>query len=195
MLLKRLAISLAVFAVLVSSVAAQEDIFNVSNKTGMTPGVPPKDSGVWTAPAVSGSLANVAGSWTLGLNDDTAARNLKLTLYQNNDAVFGSGDITILGNTSLASAGGTLKVSSLTLYVIPSGEPGLYVLTLMVVPGSMNGNYVFSTPGTAQQSGVASASQTEVQPASIVKSSTVTQLGDVQPTATDKPVGPKGTAV
>lgn len=195
MLFKKMALAMTALALLVSLAVAQEDIsiFNVSNKTGMTPGVPSKESGVWTAPTISGSLANVAGGWTFALND-ASARDLKLTLYQNNDAVFGSGDITVLGNTSGVSAGGTLKGNSLTLYVIPSGDPGLYMLTLIVGPGSMNGNYVFSSPGTAQQPGVASARQTE--PGSIVRSSTTTvQLGEVQPGAQDKLQGPKGTAV
>lgn len=197
MSIKELVISLAVLALLASHAAAQEDIFNISNKTGMTPGVPPKDSGVWSAPASPGPLANVAGAWTLALNDDLAARSLKLTLYQNNDAVFGSGDITVLGNTNVASAGGILTGSRLTLYVLPSGDPGLYVINLIVGPGSMNGNYVFSTPGAAQLSGVVSGSQTEAQTVTIVKSTstTATQLGDVQPAASDKPKGPKGTAV
>jgi hypothetical protein len=198
MSIKKAALSMAVLALLSFSAIAQEDIFNVSNKTGMTPGVASKESGVWTPPAVSGSLTNVAGTWTLDLNDDAAARRLLLTLHQNNDAVFGSGEIAVLGNTTSVSAGGVLKGNSLTLYVIPSGDSGLYEMTLTVGTGTLNGNYIFSMHLMAQLNGIATGSQTEVQPVSVVKSTSfTTQLGAGQSgqSASDKPVGPKGTAV
>ena len=105
---RKIALALSVLALLVISVAAQEYVYNVSKQTGMTPGVASIDSGVRTAPA--GSLANIAGDWTLTL-DNAETKSLKLTLYQNNDAVFGSGDITVSGNANPVSAGGTLKAT------------------------------------------------------------------------------------
>ncbi len=108
MSLKIIALALSVLALLVFSAVAQEDVYNVSKQTGMTPGVASIESGVRTAPV--SSLANIAGGWTLTL-DNAGTKSLKLTLYQNNDAVFGSGDITVLGNTTPVSAGGTLKVT------------------------------------------------------------------------------------
>jgi hypothetical protein len=193
MSLKRLALALSVLALLVFSSVAQEDIFKVNNQTGMTPGVASSDSGVRTASV--GSLANIAGGWTLTLNG-AGTKSLKLTLYQNNDAVFGSGDITIMGNTTPVSAGGSLKGSGLMLYVIPSGEPGLYKIDMIVGPGSMNGSYVFSSQSATQQPGSATGRLTEASVSMPVTRNVIvtTQVGAGQTNA-QKPQGPKGTAV
>ena len=194
MSLKIIALALSVLALLAISAVAQEDIYNVTKQTGMTPGVASKESGIRTTSV--GSLASIAGGWTLTLND-AGTKSLKLTLYQNNDAVFGSGDITILGNTTPVSAGGTLQGNGLMLYVIPSGEPSQYRINMIVGPGSMNGNYVFSTPAAAQQQGTASGSLTEASVSIPITTRNVvitTQVGAGQTNA-EKPQGPKGTAV
>jgi hypothetical protein len=194
MSLKIIALALSVLALLAISAVAQEDIYNVSKQTGMTPGVASKESGIRTTSI--GSVANIAGGWTLTLND-VMTKSLKLTLYQNNDAVFGSGDITILDDTTPVSAGGTLQGNSLMLYVIPSGEPSLYRINMIVGLRSMNGNYVFSTQAATSQQGAASGSQTEASmPNSITTRNVVitTQVGAGQTNA-EKPQGPKGTAV
>jgi hypothetical protein len=169
-------------------------IYDMSKQTGMTPGVASIDSGVRTAPV--SSLANIAGGWTLNL-DNAETKSLKLTLYQNNDAVFGSGDITVSGNTNPVSAGGVLNGNSLTLYVVPSGEPSLYRIDMIVGPGSMTGSYVFSKQAAAQQSGSASGSLTEASASIPITTRNVvitTQVGAGQTNA-QKPQGPKGTAV
>jgi hypothetical protein len=194
MSLKIIGLALSVLALLAISAVAQEDIYNVSKQNGMTPGVASKESGIRTTSI--GSVANIAGDWTLTLND-VVTKSLKLTLYQNNDAVFGSGDITILDDTTPVSAGGTLQGNSLMLYVIPSGVPSLYRINLIVGLGSMNGNYVFSTQAATSQQGAASGSQTEASmPNSITTRNVVitTQVGAGQTNA-EKPQGPKGTAV
>ena len=194
MSLKIITLTLSVLALLVFSAVAQEDIFNVNNNTGMTPGVASKDSGVRTT--LAGSLANIAGGWTLTL-DNARTKSLKLTLYQNNYAIFGSGDITVLGNTTPVSAGGTLQGNSLMLYVIPSGEPSLYMIDTMVGPGSMTGSYVFSTQAATQQRGSVSGSLTEASVSTPITTRNVvitTQVGAGQTNA-QKPQGPKGTAV
>jgi hypothetical protein len=191
---RKIALAFSVLALLPVLVVAQEDIFNVNNHTGMTPGVASIDSGVRTAPV--GSLANIAGDWTLTL-DNAEIKSLKLTLYQNNDAVFGSGDITVSGDANPVSAGGTLNGNSLTLYVVPSGEPSLYRINMMVGPGSMTGSYVFSKQAVSQQSGSASGSLTEASASIPITTRNVvitTQVGAGQTNA-QKPQGPKGTAV
>ncbi len=195
MFLSKVFLAMAVFVVLALSVASQDenDIFKTSNPTGMNPGVASKDSVIRTAPVYS--MANVAGGWSLTLNDAMATRSLKLTLYQNNDAVFGSGDIEVLGNTTRVSAGGTLKGNSLSLYVIPSGEPSLCKIDMIVGAGSMTGSYVFSTQAAMQQ-GTASGRLTEASMSiPVTKNEVVTiQVGAGQTNA-EKPQGPKGTAV
>jgi hypothetical protein len=194
MSLRKIALAFSVLGLLTILAVAQEDIFNVNNHTGMTPGVASSESGVRTAPA--GSVASIAGGWTLTL-DNGGTKSLSLMLYQNNDAVFGSGDITVLGNTTPVSAGGTLNGNSLTLYVIPSGEPSLYRIDMTVGPGSMNGSYVFSTQTATSQQGAASGRLTEASSSVPVTTRNVeitTQVGAGQTNA-EKPQGPKGTAV
>jgi hypothetical protein len=195
MLLSKVFLAMAVFAMLALSAAAQEenDIFKTSNATGMSPGVAYKDSGIRTAPA--SSMANVAGAWSLTLNDAVATRSLRLTLYQNKDAVFGSGDIIVSGNTTQVCAGGTLKGNSLSLFVIPSGEPSLYKIDIIVDAGSMTGSYVFSTQAAMQQ-GTASARLTGASMSiPVTKNEVVTiQVGAGQTNA-EKIQGPKGSAV
>jgi hypothetical protein len=197
MFLSKVLLAMAVVAVLALSAAAQDenDIFKTSNATGMSPGVASKDSGFMTAPV--SSMANVAGGWSLTLNDAVATRSLKLTLYQNNDAVFGSGDIMVSGrNTTQVSAGGTLKGNSLSLFVIPSGEPSLYKIDMIVGAGSISGSYVFSKQAATQQPGTASGRLTEASLSIPVTRNVVvtTQVGAGQTNA-EKPQGPKGTAV
>ena len=194
MSLKKIAFALSVLALLVFSAVAQEDVYNVSKQTGMTPGVASIESGAMTAPV--GSLSNVAGGWTITLKD-AGSKSLKLTLYQHNDAVFGSGVITVLGNTTSVSAGGTLQGNSLMLYVIPSGKPSLYRIDMMVGSGSMTGSYVFSAQSAMQQSGSASGSLTEASASIPITTRNViitTQVGAGQTNA-QKPQGPKGSAV
>jgi hypothetical protein len=191
---RKIALAFSVLALLVLPAVAQEDVYNVSKQTGMTPGVASKESGVRTAPV--GSVANIAGGWTLAL-DNGGTKSLSLMLYQNNDAVFGSGDITVLGNTTPVSAGGTLNGNSLTLYVIPSGEPSLYRIDMTVGPGSMNGSYVFSTKVATSQQGAVSGRLTEASLSVPITTRNVvitTQVGAGQTNA-EKPQGPKGTAV
>ena len=193
MSLKIIALALSVLALLVFSAVAQEDVYNVSKQTGMTPSVASKESGIRTSPV--SSLSNVAGGWTIAL-DNAGTKSLKLMLYQNNDAVFGSGDIIVLGNSTPVGAGGTLNGNSLTLYVIPSGEPSLYRINMMVGPGSMTGSYVFSNQAATQQ-GSASGSLTEASVSIPITTRNVVstiQVGAGQTNA-EKPQGPKGTAV
>lgn len=196
MYFSRAFLAMAVFAVLALSAAAQDenDILKTSNATAISPGEGPKDSGIRTAPV--SSIANVAGGWSLTLNDVVATRSLKLTLYQNTDAVFGSGDIMVSGNTTQVCAGGTLKGNSLTLYVIPSGEPSLYKIDMIVDAGSMNGNYVFSRQAATQLPGTASGRLTEASTSiPVTKNEVVTiQVGAGQTNA-EKMQGPKGTAI
>lgn len=98
--LKKIALALSVLALLVFLAVAQEDVNKLSKLTGMTPGMASRDSGFSTAPV--GSVASIAGDWTLAL-DDAGTKSLKLMLYQNNDAVFGQ-EILLYRATQAPSA-------------------------------------------------------------------------------------------
>jgi hypothetical protein len=134
----------------VRSAFQNEDIFNISKETGMSPGVP--DKGVRTPPlppqAVIIALGTVpvAGSWNLILTD-ASTKYLHLNLVQSDDAVMGGGELTDERGTAQVSAGGTVMGDRLALYVIPDGTSSLYRLELQILHGSMKGNYVYSGQG------------------------------------------------
>jgi hypothetical protein len=115
MALRKTILVMALFAFLAFFIVAEDDVFNINKETSMTPSVPSDESAVLNAPSASGSLANVAGIWSLDLTD-AMGRKLELNLYQNNDAVFGSGNITLSGSTTPVSAGGSLEGDSLSLW-------------------------------------------------------------------------------
>jgi hypothetical protein len=197
MINRRMICGFAISILLASITYSQEDIFNVSKETELSQGLSIKDSGVHPVNIGSGSLTNVAGSWSFNLSDTIATRSLKLMLYQNNDAVFGFGDITILGNSTSAYAGGTIKGNNLTLYVISDREPSLYKIETIVGPDSMDGNYIFSTKQKAQERGKATGGLAVASSAiPIVKTITYTsQVSGDKPSVSDKMQGPKGSAV
>jgi hypothetical protein len=124
-----------------------EDLFNTSAATGMSPNAT-AHLAAYPIVVVRGS-ALVSGSWLLNLRD-TAASTMRLNLNQYQDAVFGYGDVTVGGIVTNVSVGGTTIGNRLNLYVTTEGSSNLYRMTLTVAPGSMNGNYLFTAPGITQ---------------------------------------------
>jgi hypothetical protein len=99
-------------------------------------------------PAISqtGSPAvSVAGEWTFQLRD-SKNRFLALTLFQSENAVFGTGNINDGGDTMKVSASGSVAADGLSLDVISSGTVNLYRLKLNLSGDSASGEYrAFST--------------------------------------------------
>lgn len=125
-----------------------EDLFNISPSTGMSPNATAhltKTSGV----VVVRTVALASGFWSLNLKDTTSS-TMRLNLSQYQDAVFGSGNITIGSTVTPVTAGGTMQGDRLNLYVVPEGSASLYRMSLTVSPGSMNGNYILTAPGLTQ---------------------------------------------
>ena len=92
------------------------------------------------SPAVS-----VAGEWTFQLRD-SKNRFLALTLFQSENAVFGTGNINDGGDTMKVSASGSVAADGLSLDVISSGTVNLYRLKLNLSGDSASGEYrAFST--------------------------------------------------
>jgi hypothetical protein len=99
-------------------------------------------------PAISqtGSPAvSVAGNWTFQLRD-SKNRFLALTLFQSENAIFGTGNINDGGDTMKVSASGSVAADKLSLDVISSGTINLYRLKLNLSGDSASGEYrAFST--------------------------------------------------
>ena len=127
-----------------------ESLFLINPYTGMSPNAVGK--GVRTPVKIywnGMSYAPVAGNWSFTLTSvDTSY--MMLSLYQNADAVSGSGVLTANGFNTPVTAGGTVLGDRLALFVTPVGTQNLYRFSLTITPGSMNGDYVFTAPGITQ---------------------------------------------
>jgi hypothetical protein len=101
-----------------------------------------------TSPAISSTTslaASVAGNWSFRLRD-SKNRVLALTLFQSENAVFGTGTINDGGDTLKVSASGSVAADKLSLDVISSGTISLYRLALILKGASASGEYrAFST--------------------------------------------------
>ena len=83
---------------------------------------------------------SVAGSWSLVLND-TESRKILLTLFQIEDAIFGSGSIVDGENTFVAAASGNMNGDKLDLDIISLGTLGLYRLSTTFSNDAVSGTY------------------------------------------------------
>jgi hypothetical protein len=101
-------------------------------------------------PAISQTASpalGVAGNWSFRLRD-SKNRFLALTLFQSDNAIFGTGNMNDGGDTMKASASGSVSADRLSLDVISSGTVNLYRLRLNLSGSSASGEYVaFSTKG------------------------------------------------
>ena len=102
------------------------------------------------SPAISQTISptvSKAGNWSFRLRD-SKNRFLALTLFQSENAVFGTGNINDGGDTMKASASGSVSADKLSLDVISSGTVNLYRLRLNLSGNSASGEYrAFSTKG------------------------------------------------
>lgn len=127
-----------------------ESLFIVNKNTGMSPSATSK--GIRTPVMIywNGlSYAPVAGNWSFTMTSFDSSY-LRLSLYQNGDAVSGSGVLTYNGFNTPVTAGGTVLGDRLALFVTPVGTQNLYRFSLTITPGSMSGDYVFTAPGITQ---------------------------------------------
>ncbi|VVB64010.1 Uncharacterised protein [uncultured archaeon] len=103
----------------------------------------------------SAGIANVSGSWSLKLDNNTSGK-ANLSLFQNGNAVYGTGNINQGTNTTLqAAASGTVTDSRLNLYLVSLGKVSLYSFSLTISKDSVNGSYSALTPGESQIIGTA----------------------------------------
>ena len=110
-----------------------------------------------TAPAKisPAGIAKVSGSWSLKLDDNTS-RKADLTLFQNGNAVYGTGNMNQGTNTTLqAAASGTVTGNKLNLNLVSLGKVSLYRFSLTISKDSVTGSYSALTPGAPQITGTA----------------------------------------
>lgn len=95
--------------------------------------------------AAPSSHSDIAGEWIFELRD-SKTRQLGLTLFRSEDAVFGEGSINDGTNTLPVLASGSVQGEKLHLDVISSGTTGLYRLTFTKSGDALSGDYkAFST--------------------------------------------------
>jgi hypothetical protein len=109
----------------------------------------PSSQKVVTLPAT-----NLAGNWSFRLRD-RKTRVLALTLFQSEDAVYGTGTMNDGGETVEASASGTLEGDKLYLGVTSSGDISLYRLALTTNGNSLSGEYRAFSPSEPPWIGIA----------------------------------------
>ena len=108
-----------------------------------------------TAPAKisSAGIVNVSGNWSLKLDDNTS-KKADLTLFQNGNAVYGTGNINPGTNAKLqAAASGTVTGTWLNLNLVSLGKVSLYRFSLTISKDSVTGSYRALTPGASQITG------------------------------------------
>lgn len=93
--------------------------------------------------------AVVTGSWSFQLNDDSQ-KDIALSLFQNGDALFGTGNMREGNDTLQVAASGSLQGDDMNLDITTLGSISLYRLTLSFSGDSASGDYTaFSASGDA----------------------------------------------
>jgi hypothetical protein len=132
----------------------QESIGQDHNLTVATPTVA-SDANVQAKPTMSSEMAIVSGSWSLELND-SASRKAVLTIFQNGDAIYGSGNLNLDAYTAMtAVASGTVIGDHVNLDIVSLGKVSLYRISMTVNGDSATGNYTAFSPGLPLSTGTA----------------------------------------
>jgi len=128
------------------------------NQTVATPTVS-AETNVKAKPTISSDLAIVSGSWSLDLND-SASRKAVLTIFQNGDAIYGTGNLNLDANTAMtAAASGTVTGDQVNLDIVSLGKVSLYRVSMTVSGDSATGSYTAFSPGLPPSTGTAKGSK------------------------------------
>jgi hypothetical protein len=124
------------------------------NQTVATPTVA-VDANVKAKPPMSSELVIVSGSWSLDLND-SASRKAIMTIFQNRDAVYGTGNLNLDANTAMiAAASGTVTGDQVNLDIVSLGKVSLYRIVMTINGDSATGSYTAFSPGLPPSTGTA----------------------------------------
>ena len=106
-------------------------------------------------PKISTETTAVSGSWSLELND-SASHTAILTLFQNGNAVYGTGKLNLDANTTMmAAASGTVIGDKLNLDMVSLGRVSLYRISMTVNGDSATGSYATFSPSSVSTTGTA----------------------------------------
>jgi hypothetical protein len=84
------------------------------------------------------------------------SRNATLTLFQNGDAVYGTGKLDLDANTTLmAAASGTISDDKLNLDMVSLEKVSLYRIAMTVSGDSVTGSYTAFSPSATSTTGTA----------------------------------------
>ncbi len=98
-------------------------------------------------------LAVISGSWSLELND-SMPHKAALAIFQNSDAVYGTGKINLDANTVMtAAASGTVTGDKVNLDIVSFGKVSLYRIIMTVSGNSATGSYTAFSPGAGSTTG------------------------------------------
>ena len=132
----------------------QESRSQDQNQTVATPTVAANPN-VQAKPTMSSDLAIVSGSWSLDLND-SASRKAILTIFQNGDTIYGTGNLNLDANTAMiAVASGTVTGNQVNLDIVSLGKVTLYRIFMTVSGDSATGSYTAFSPGLSPATGTA----------------------------------------
>lgn len=96
-----------------------------------------------------------SGGWSLVLNDSTS-RTAALTLFQDGDTVYGTGNLNLDANTTMiAAASGTISGDKLNLDIVSLGKVSLYRISMILSGNSATGSYTAFNPSSASTTGTA----------------------------------------
>ena len=132
----------------------QESRSQDQNQTVATPTVAANPN-AQAKPTMSSDLAIVSGSWSLDLND-SASRKAILTIFQNGDTIYGTGNLNLDANTAMiAVASGTVTGNQVNLDIVSLGKVTLYRIFMTVSGDSATGSYTAFSPGLSPATGTA----------------------------------------
>ena len=132
----------------------QESRSQDQNLTVATPTVA-AEANVPAKPKMSSGLAIVSGSWSIELND-SVSRKAILNIFQNGDAVYGTGNLNLDAETTMtAAASGTVTGDQVNMDIVSLGKVSLYRISMTVSGDSATGSYTTFSPGLPQSTGIA----------------------------------------
>jgi hypothetical protein len=113
------------------------------------------NSTVPVQPKTSSEPTAASGSWSLVLNDSTS-RTAVLTLFQDGNILYGTGNLNLDANTTLiAAASGTISGDKLNLDIVSLGRVSLYRISMILSGNSATGSYTAFDPSSASTTGTA----------------------------------------
>lgn len=142
-----------------TSVSNSASAASVASTTGIT-GTNSASPAAATQKAAQTSPSDIAGEWTFELRD-SKTRQLGLTLFQSEDAIYGDGTINDGASTLPVLASGSVHGDKLQMDVISSGTINLFRLTFTKSGGTVSGNYQAFSPGGKPWTGIANGMRTQ----------------------------------